>query len=168
MQQATQGQETGQQLLQGAGQELQVVGFELGSEKFGVDILTVREIIPVGSITRVPNAPDFVEGIINLRGEVIPVIDLRKRVGIEQSEFQKSTRIIVVELDEQQVGFIVDVVSQVLRIATDTVEPPPEMVMGTGSEYIKGVARVADKLLMFLDLKRVLSQTEQTAVQGVA
>lgn len=154
--------------MQETGTELQLVGFELGSEKFGVEILSVREIIPVGSITRVPNSPDFVEGIINLRGEVIPVIDLRKRVGVEKCEFQKSTRIIVVELEEQQVGFIVDVVSQVLRIPTDTIEPPPEMVTGVGSEYIRGVARVEDRLLMFLDLKRVLSQTEQTVIQGIA
>ena len=156
------------QKIQDASVELQLVGFQLGQERFGVDILLVKEIIPVGSITRVPNSPDFVEGIINLRGEVIPVIDLRKRLNTGEATIEKSSRIIVVELEEQQIGFIVDVVSQVLRISADAIEPPPDMVTGVGSEYIKGIARVEGRLLMLLDLKRVLSRSEQSTLQRVA
>ena len=158
--------------LQESSTELQLVGFELGDEKFGVEILCVKEIIRVVSITRVPRAPEFVEGIINLRGDVIPVIDLRHRLGFAHQEFGKATRLIVVELDEQQVGFVVDSVSQVLRVPSDNIEPPPDMVAGVDSEYIQGIARAdkenEEKLLMVLDLKRILSRVEQAEVRKVA
>ena len=156
--------------IQETGQELQIVGFELSDEQFGVEILCVREIIRVVSITRVPRAPGFVEGIINLRGEVIPVIDLRKRLNLEGREFDNSTRLIVVELNDQQIGFIVDSVSQVLRVPADAIEEPPEMVTGIDSEFILGVTRIDDgeRLLLILDLKRILSQAEQVAMERVA
>ncbi|MCH8293777.1 chemotaxis protein CheW [Candidatus Poribacteria bacterium] len=156
--------------IQETGQELQLVGFKLSDEQFGVEILCVREIIRVVSITRVPRAPGFVEGIINLRGEVIPVIDLRKRLNLESREFDNSTRLIVVELNDQQIGFIVDSVSQVLRVPADAIEEPPEMVTGIDSEFILGVTRIDDgeRLLLILDLKRILSQAEQVAMERVA
>jgi len=156
--------------IQETGQELQLVGFKLSDEQFGVEILCVREIIRVVSITRVPRAPGFVEGIINLRGEVIPVIDLRKRLNLEGREFDNSTRLIVVELNDQQIGFIVDSVSQVLRVPADAIEEPPEMVTGIDSEFILGVTRIDDgeRLLLILDLKRILSQAEQVAMERVA
>ena len=156
--------------IQETGQELQLVGFELSDEQFGVEILCVREIIRVVSITRVPRAPGFVEGIINLRGEVIPVIDLRKRLNLESRKFDNSTRLIVVELNDQQIGFIVDSVSQVLRVPADAIEEPPEMVTGIDSEFILGVTRIDDgeRLLLILDLKRILSQAEQVAMERVA
>ncbi len=156
--------------IQETGQELQLVGFKLSDEQFGVEILCVREIIRVVSITRVPRAPGFVEGIINLRGEVIPVIDLRKRLNLESRKFDNSTRLIVVELNDQQIGFIVDSVSQVLRVPADAIEEPPEMVTGIDSEFILGVTRIDDgeRLLMILDLKRILSQAEQVAMERVA
>jgi len=156
--------------IQETGQELQLVGFKLSDEQFGVEILCVREIIRVVSITRVPRAPGFVEGIINLRGEVIPVIDLRKRLNLESRKFDNSTRLIVVELNDQQIGFIVDSVSQVLRVPADAIEEPPEMVTGIDSEFILGVTRIDDgeRLLLILDLKRILSQAEQVAMERVA
>jgi purine-binding chemotaxis protein CheW len=159
---------TQEQQTQKTNNILQLVGFELGNEKFGVDILSVKEIIRTVEITRVPRAPDFVEGIINLRGEVIPIIDLRLRLGVEKKAFDKTTRLIVVELDSQQVGFVVDVVSQVLRLPKETIEPPPDMVTGVDSAYLEGVIRVEDHLLMLLDLKRILSHNEQRTLKDVA
>jgi purine-binding chemotaxis protein CheW len=112
-------------------------------------------------ITKVPRAPEFVEGVINLRGKVIPIIDLRKRFGLESREHDKHTRIIVIEISNMIVGFVVDSVSEVLRIPADTVEPPPPVVAGLESEYISGVGKLADRLLILLDLDRLLSGEEQ-------
>ena len=147
---------------------LQLVTFRIGEEEFGVDILRVQEIIRIMEITRVPKAPDFVEGVINLRGKVIPIIDLRKRFGLEVKEHDKHTRIIVIEMNNMIVGFVVDAVSEVLRIPADTVEPPPPAVMGgIDSEYISGVGKLEDRLLILLDLDKLLSQEEQAELGQV-
>ena len=147
---------------------LQLVTFRIGEEEFGVDILRVQEIIRTMAITRVPKAPDFVEGVINLRGKVIPIIDLRKRFGLEVKEYVKHTRIIVIEISNMIVGFVVDAVSEVLRIPADTVEPPPPAVMGgIDSEYISGVGKLEDRLLILLDLDKLLSQEEQAELGQV-
>lgn len=139
---------------------IQLVTFSIGDEEFGVDILRVQEIIRMMDITKVPKAPDFVEGVINLRGNVIPIIDLRKRFGMEARERDKHTRTIVIEINNMIVGFIVDAVSEVLRIPSDTVEPPPPVVAGLESEYISGVGKLEDRLLILLDLDRLLSSEE--------
>ncbi|WP_457570986.1 chemotaxis protein CheW [Desulfovulcanus sp.] len=146
---------------------LQLVTFRIGEEEFGVDILRVQEIIRTMEITRVPQSPDFVEGVINLRGKVIPIIDLRKRFGMEVKEHDKHTRIIVVEINNMIVGFVVDAVSEVLRIPADTVEPPPPVVAGVDAEYISGVGKLDDRLLILLDLERVLSREEQEVLGQV-
>jgi purine-binding chemotaxis protein CheW len=147
---------------------LQLVTFRIGEEEFGVDILRVQEIIRIMEITRVPKAPDFVEGVINLRGKVIPIIDLRKRFGLGVKEHDKHTRIIVIEMNNMIVGFVVDAVSEVLRIPADTVEPPPPAVMGgIDSEYISGVGKLEDRLLILLDLDKLLSQEEQAELGQV-
>ena len=147
---------------------LQLVTFRIGEEEFGVDILRVQEIIRTMAITRVPKAPDFVEGVINLRGKVIPIIDLRKRFALEVREHDKHTRIIVIEISNMIVGFVVDAVSEVLRIPADTVEPPPPAVMGgIDSEYINGVGKLEDRLLILLDLDKLLSQEEQAELGQV-
>ena len=147
---------------------LQLVTFKIGEEEFGVDILRVQEIIRIMEITRVPKAPHFVEGVINLRGRVIPIIDLRKRFGLTAREHDKDTRIIVIEINKMIVGFVVDAVHEVLRIPADTVEPPPPAVMGSvDSEYIKGVGKLDDRLLILLDLDRLLSQEEQKELEHV-
>ncbi|MCA9733279.1 MAG: purine-binding chemotaxis protein CheW [Deferribacteres bacterium] len=140
---------------------LQLVSFKLGEEEFGVDILAVQEIIRMIEITRVPNSPHFVEGVINLRGKVLPVVNLRKRLGLPVTEYSKSTRIIVIELDKKTVGFIVDSVSEVLRIPTAVTEPPPQMVGRVDSEYITAVGKLDDRLVILLDLNRVLSNEEK-------
>jgi len=140
---------------------IQLVTFSIGEEEFGVDILKVQEIIRIMEITKVPKAPQFVEGVINLRGNVIPVIDLRKRFGLETREHDSQTRIIVIEINKMIVGFVVDSVSEVLRIPQNTVEPPPPVVSGLESEYISGVGKLEDRLLIMLDLDRLLSSEEQ-------
>jgi len=146
---------------------LQLVTFSIGGEEFGVDILKVQEIIRMLDITRVPKAPDFVEGVINLRGKVIPIIDLRKRFGLASKGHDKNTRIIVIDINDMIVGYIVDSVSEVLRIPADTVEPPPPVVAGLDSEYISGVGKLDDRLLIFLDLDRLLSQEERDVLSQV-
>jgi len=146
---------------------LQLVTFSIGGEEFGVDILKVQEIIRMLDITRVPKAPEFVEGVINLRGKVIPIIDLRKRFGLVSKGHDKNTRIIVIDINDMIVGFIVDSVSEVLRIPADTVEPPPPVVAGLDSEYISGVGKLDDRLLIFLDLDRLLSQEERDVLSQV-
>jgi len=149
------------------GKILQLVTFKLGSEEFGVDILKVQEINKMMSITKIPNAPTFIEGVINLRGKIIPIIDLRKRLGFKNQEYDKSTRIIVVELDGLVLGFIVDSVSEVLRIPENTIEPPPSMVAGIESEYIEGVGKLDDRLLILLELKKIFSSPEKKDIENI-
>ena len=145
-------------------QLLQLVTFSTGDEEFGVDILKVQEIILPMAITKVPKAPEFVEGVINLRGKVIPVIDLRRRFGLKSKTQDKYTRIIVIEINQMIVGFVVDSISEVLRIPANTVEPPPPVVAGLESEYISGVGKLEDRLLILLDLDRLLSREDVEAL----
>lgn len=146
---------------------IQLVTFRIDDEEFGVDILRVQEIIRMMGITKVPKAPDFVEGVINLRGNVIPILDLRKRFRLEPREHDGQTRIIVIEIDNLVVGFIVDSVSEVLRIPENTVEPPPSVVSGLDSEYISGVGKLDDRLLILLDLNKLLSREETEVLSQV-
>jgi purine-binding chemotaxis protein CheW len=144
---------------------LQLVTFRLGSEEFGVKILVVNEIIRLVQITQVPNAPAFIEGVINLRGKVLPVVGLRKRFNMPETPLDSQSRIIVMELDHNVVGFLVDAVSEVLRIPESTVEQAPPVVAGIGSEYIEGVGKLNDdRLLILLDLRALL---EGTSVENV-
>ena len=133
----------------------QVVSFEIGTEEYAVDILEVQEIIRMVEITQVPKAPHFVEGVINLRGKVIPIVDLRLRFGLSAAERTKDTRIVVVDVSRIILGFIVDSVSEVLRIPSSLIEPPPSGKQGS-SEFHKGVGRVDGRLLILLDLNRLM------------
>jgi purine-binding chemotaxis protein CheW len=139
---------------------LQLVTFGIGEEEFGIDILKVQEIIRTMAITKVPNSPPYVEGVINLRGKVIPVIDLRGRFNMEYRAHDGHTRIIVLQIHGMIVGFVVDEVSEVLRIQSNTVEPPPPVVSGIESEYIKGVGKLDDRLLILLDLDKLIPVEE--------
>lgn len=139
---------------------LQLVSFRIGVEIFGVDILKVQEINRTMNITAVPNAPTYVEGVVNLRGRVIPIVSLRQRLNLEKIDHNNRTRIVVVELDNKTIGFVVDEVSEVLRIPENIVEPPPKMVAGIGSEYITGVAKLDDGLLILLELNEILTAKE--------
>ena len=145
----------------------QLVTFKIEDDEFGVDILKVQEINRMMSITRIPNAPDFVEGVINLRGKIIPIVDLRKKLGFPGKEYDKSTRIIVVELEGIVLGFIVDSVSEVLRIPSSIIEPPPSIIRGIESEFIEGVGKLEDRLLILLELKKIFTGSEQKSLEGL-
>jgi purine-binding chemotaxis protein CheW len=147
---------------------LQLVSFNIGGEEFGVDILQVQEIIRMLEVTRVPNAPEYVDGVINLRGKVIPIIDLRRRFEMQRKDHDKNTRIVVVELSGQVVGFVVDAVSEVLRIPWSVTEPPPSIVGGVRKEYITAVGKLEDRLLILLDLEKVLKAEEKDEVVTIA
>jgi len=150
------------------GDERQLVVFQLGAELYGVEISRVHEIIRLQSVTKVPRAPSFVEGVINLRGKVIPVVDLRRRFGLPTSDHTRASRIVVVEIGDQVVGIIVDGVSEVLRVNTTTVEPPSPVVAGIDSEYLHGIAKLSDRLVILLDLDRILARDERRALEATA
>ncbi len=137
--------------------EFQVVSFDIGAEEFAVGILEVQEIIRMVEITQVPKAPHYVVGVINLRGKVIPIMDLRLRFGLPTAERTKETRIVVVDIARIILGLIVDSVSEVLRIPSSEVEPPPSGSQA-GSEFHKGVGKVDDRLLILLDLHRLVGK----------
>ncbi|HID11269.1 MAG TPA: chemotaxis protein CheW [Candidatus Latescibacteria bacterium] len=145
---------------------LELVGFKLEGEEFGVPIQSVREIIRMQNVTRVPHAPEFVEGVINLRGQVVPIVDLRKRLGMPPKESDRLTRIIIVEPDGELAGFIVDSVTEVLRLRGDQIEPPPEMAVRVEQRYITAVGKLDDRLLILLDLQQILSPEEREQVRS--
>lgn len=146
----------------------QVVCFRLATEEYGIDIMRAQEIIIPGAITRMPEVPDYVLGLINLRGHVIPVVDLRRRFGLAESEIQDSTRIVVVNVGGKTIGMIVDAVTEVLRISADQMEPAPPGVSGIGHEYIRGLAKLTDKLLILLNIENVLTDEQSTALVSAA
>jgi purine-binding chemotaxis protein CheW len=148
--------------------ERQFVVFELGAELYAVDIARVHEIIRLQSITRVPRSPAYVEGVINLRGKVIPVVDLRRRFGLPVAEHTRASRIVVVEIGEQVVGIVVDAVSEVLRVNTALIEPPSPVVAGVDSEYLEAIARLPERLLILLDLDRVLAREDRAGLETAA
>ena len=143
---------------------LQLVSFKIGNEEFGIDILKVQEINKMVPITKMPNTPEFVEGVINLRGRIIPVVDMRIRLGLGKQEHNKSTRIIVVDIEGKTIGFIADAVSEVLRIPADITEAPPELTTGVNSEFITAVGKLEDRLLILLDLDKVLDTNEKELI----
>jgi purine-binding chemotaxis protein CheW len=148
-----------------SGKTLQVVTFALGSEEYGVDIAQVQEINRMVTITHVPRAPQFMEGVINLRGQLIPIIDLRSRFGMERTDRTKNTRIVVTEIGSKRIGMVVDSVSEVLRIPVEQIEDAPDLVAGVDTEYIRGVGKMGDRLIIMLDLARIISGTEKAELQ---
>lgn len=144
----------------GIANQIQLVSFKLANEEFGVDIIKVQEIMRLQEITRMPQMPGYVEGVINLRGNVIPIIDLRKKFRLQVKERDNQTRIVVVNVEEKVVGFIVDAVEQVLRLSNDQIEPPPDVGLSIGREYLDGVGKLGDRLLILLNLDKLLSSVE--------
>lgn len=143
---------------------IQLVSFMLSGEEYGVEVLKVREIIRMITITKMPNTPHFVEGIINLRGKVIPIISMRKRFGLMESENDSQTRIMVMDVPGGLTGFIVDGVSEVIRIHSSEIQPPPSMVSGNiDQDFITGVFNHVDRLLIIMDVDRMFSPAEQEA-----
>ncbi len=140
--------------------EEQVVVFELAGECYGVDISRVQEIIRPPAITAVPRAPEYVEGVVNLRGRVIPVINLRFRFRLPETERGRTDRIVVLELDGQTVGAAVDAVSEVLRIPRSAIEPPAATLGGAEDSYLRGIAKVDDRLIILLDLNHLFEDAK--------
>ncbi len=143
----------------------QLISFVVGNEEYGLDILQVKEVIRIREITRLPKAPSFVKGIINLRGDVIPIIDLRDRFGLEHKEYTTTTRVIVVDVDEKLVGMVVDEASQVMRVPADQIDPPPPIVGGLSAEYIKGVGKLDERLIILLNIDRILTAGEKVELK---
>lgn len=140
---------------------IQLVSFTLNDEMFGVDILRVQEINRMVSITKIPQTPHYIEGVINLRGKIIPILDIRKKFNIEVREWDKNTRIIVIDVNNSVIGMVVDSVSEVLRIPKNSIEPSPKITSSVGMDYINGVVKLEDKLLIFLEVSKIASEAAQ-------
>lgn len=152
-----------------AGDDLcQFVTCLIADEEFALDVLSVQKINRMVEVTRVPKAPRFVEGVINLRGRIIPVLDLRRRFGLPPTSQTADSRIMVVLVRQRMVGLIVDEVVEVLRIPKSSIEPPPSVGNSAGSEFTQGVGRIDDRLLIVLDLNRLLLPNEQAAMDAVS
>jgi purine-binding chemotaxis protein CheW len=148
--------------------ELQVVGFRIGRETFGLPIAMVREIVRVPDITSVPNAADYIEGVINLRGRIIPVVDLRKRFGEQSPEPNKKNRVVVVEMEHRAIGLLVNSASEVLKIPPSEIEAPQKVFEEGELGYITGVAKLKGRLVILLDLNRILERRELRRIEEVA
>ncbi len=133
----------------------QLVGFRLGDEDYAIAITKIQEIILMKPITRIPQVPDYIEGLINLRGSVVPVVNLRARFGLPRKEVDDDTRTIVVNIQEKTVGCVVDAVTQVMRINREEIQPPPLAVLSVAHQYISGLAKLDDRLLIILDIERL-------------
>ncbi len=147
--------------------ELQLVSFQVDAEEFGIDILKVREIIRPQDLTRVPHMPDFVDGVINLRGQVIPVVGLRRRLGLKHKEWDRNSRIVVTEIGSQVIGLTVDAVRQVLRIPQETIEAPPRLAHSE-REFVSGIGRLDSRLLLMLNTEQLLNEQEAAEMQAAA
>lgn len=137
-----------------------VIVFLLDNEEYAIPIEQVGSIERIEPITRVPQTADFVKGVINMRGVVTPIIDLRKRFGLKETEYTDTTRIIIVNLDDMEVGLVVDAANDVIDIPASSIEPAPEVVGAVDIEYIAGVAKLDKRLLILLDMQKVLSRGE--------
>ncbi len=147
---------------------IQIVVFSIGKEFYGVPIEAVHEIVRVPELTAVPDAPEFFEGVINLRGKIVPVVDLRARLRLPRAERTRTSRILVTENGGRVIGLLVDAVSEVRKLAVESIEQPPEMIAAVGIEYITGVAKVGERLIIFLDLRKILSVEDMKTIGRAA
>jgi purine-binding chemotaxis protein CheW len=148
--------------------EDQFVVVELNAEQYGVDIGVVEGIIKLQPITQIPRAPAYVQGVTNLRGKVLPVIDVRQRFGLPAAQASQDTRIVVVEMNGTSVGIMVDRVNEVMKVSDDAIEPPSPIVTTVDSAFLRGIARVSERLVILLDLGQVLSETGIRSVLPLA
>ncbi len=139
---------------------VQIISFKVGDEEYGLEILKVKEVIKVTDITKLPKAPSFVKGVVNLRGDVIPIIDLREKFGLGKAEKSDANRVIVVEIDGKSVGMAVDSVSHVIRINENQIDNPP-LVGGMSGDYIRGVVKLGDRLIVLINVEKILTSEEK-------
>ncbi|KAB3529024.1 chemotaxis protein CheW [Alkaliphilus serpentinus] len=147
--------------------ERQYVIFKLDKEEYGVDIMHVKEISEFKESVKIPNAPNFVDGIINYRGVITPIINLRRKFHLEIKEITSNTRIIIINLKEKQVGFLVDDASQVLTIENKDVDPAPDLITDIDQKFISGIAKVVERMVILLDLEKVLSDDEKKKIENM-
>ena|SRR5438270_5081130 len=148
--------------------DLHLVGFRIGKETFGVPIALVHEIVRVPEITSVPDAPDYIEGVINLRGKIVSIVDLRKRFGEKEIKSHKKNRILVAEVEGNMVGLVVDAASEVLKISSGDVEDPPNVFEEGELNYVTGVGKFKDRLVILIELNKVLQRGELRRLGEVA
>lgn len=148
-------------------QRLQMINFTLGGDEYAVEIQKVREVINFHELTPLPKAPSFVKGIINLRGEVIPVIDLRDKLGLAREAYSVLTNLIIVEIGRKAVGVVVDEVRHVIRLDPAEVAPSPPFIGGLSGKYVSGVAKLGERLVVVLDMERILSASELIALRSL-
>lgn len=141
-------------------EDIQMVVFKIDKEEYGVDILHVQEIKKMTEITRVPHTPKYLKGVINLRGSVLPIIDLRCRLNLKSQERTEETRIIIVKVEEIIVGLIVDAVSEVLNIPVSAVDTSQNIKSNVSGEHVEGVGKLEDRLIIILNLKAILGQEQ--------
>jgi len=153
-------------------EKISLVSFRIGDELYGVDIMDVKEIIHLCEVTPIPNSPDFVDGVINLRGTIIPVVDLRKRFSFENRVFTEDEEllrgIIIISVNELLIGIIIDQVYRVLSIFEGHIQPPPQMISGIGAEFVQGVVNLDEEkcLLIILNIKKLFSKQELLLLSG--
>lgn len=146
--------------------ENQYVVFKLGKEEYGIDIMNVKEIGSYKETVKVPNTPKFIDGIINYRGKVIPIINLKKRFNLENTEINADTRVIIINLNEKQIGFVVDEASQTVRLNDNEIDPAPDIISNIDRKYIIGVGKLSEeRLLIIIDLEKVLNDSEKSEIE---
>jgi purine-binding chemotaxis protein CheW len=145
--------------------QLQIVTFLIGTEEFGLDVFSVQEVLRYEPVTPIPKAPAFVEGIIEMRGTLVPVIDLRRRLEVDHATIDAQTRIVVIYFEGERLGLVVDAVTAVLRIPESAVSDPPRYFHGIAAEYIRGIAKLEERLVVLLQIERILTSEERIALQ---
>lgn len=149
---------------QAAVPQVQLVTFRVGGEEFGLDVFAVHEILRYQEPTPMPRAPEFVEGVMDVRGTLVPVVDLRRRFETPEVAYDFDTRIILVDFNDERLGLVVDSVTEVLRAPETAVSPPPAYIRGLAAEFVRGIVRVGDRLVVLMDLDRILSSEERIAL----
>ena len=145
---------------------MQIVCFKIGGEEYGIEILKVQEILKLPKITKLPKSAEFIIGVIDLRGQVIPIIDLSTRFGISESQDSRNLRAIVVDINGKKVGLAIDSVSHVVKVESKDIEPPPPIVKGISGRYIVGIAKVENGFVVILDISQIFSHEELNAISG--
>ncbi len=149
---------------QAAVPQVQLVTFRVGGEEFGLDVFSVHEILNYQQPTPMPRAPEFVEGVLDVRGTLVPIVDLRRRFETPEVVYGNDTRIVLVDFNDERLGLVVDSVTEVLRAPQTAVSPPPAYIRGLAAEFVRGIVRVGERLVVLMDLDRILSSDERIAL----